>query len=247
MSPVLWGTLTALGRGSADFASRFSSRALGHANSLLGMLLVGSVVLTLWVAFAGTPLVWTWSGLWLLAVTGVGVMAATLLLYHGLSREPVTVVAPIVGSYPALVVAIALILGSRPTPVQWAAMAAIIAGLIVVARFAPGGRRDRPGRPFRPRQPGAGRRDHGRCRVGLRRGNRGAGPNLPRRGHERTAMGGHRGDIRRRRGARRPFLMRDRAKWPPSEGRRAQESAPWGLLPGVSDRCLRNHSTHDEM
>ena len=63
MSPVLWGTLTALGWGSTDFAARFSSRALGHANSLLGMLLVGSVVLTLWVAFAGTPLVWTWSGL----------------------------------------------------------------------------------------------------------------------------------------------------------------------------------------
>ncbi len=137
MNQVLWGTLTAFSWGAADFAARFSSRAIGHANSLLGMLVVGSVVLTLWVAFTGTPLVWTWSGLWLLGVTGVGVMAATLLLYNGLARGPVTVVAPIVGSYPALVVAIALILGSRPSPVQWAAMAAVMAGVMVVARFAP--------------------------------------------------------------------------------------------------------------
>ena len=137
MNQALWGTLAALGWGSADFAARISSRALGHANSLFGMLVVGSVVLTLWVAFTGTALVWTRSGLWLLGVTGVGVMAATLLLYHGLARGPVTVVAPIVGSYPALVVVIALLLGSRPSAIQWAAMAAIMAGVIVVARFAP--------------------------------------------------------------------------------------------------------------
>lgn len=150
MNPALWGTLTALSWGSADFAARFSSRAIGHANSLLGMLLVGSVALSLWVAFTGTPLVWTLSGLWLLGVTGVGVMAATLLLYHGLARGPVTVVAPIVGAYPALVVAMALIGGARPTPIQWAAMAAMMAGVIMVARFAPaagdGGQAD----PFAP-------------------------------------------------------------------------------------------------
>ena len=150
MNQALWGTLTALGWGTADFAARFSSRALGHTNSLLGMLVVGSVVLTLWVAFTGTPLVWTWSGLWLLAVTGVGVMAATLLLYHGLARGPVTVVAPIVGGYPALVVVIALILGSRPTPVQWAAMAAIMAGVIVVSRFAPAADETDQADPFTP-------------------------------------------------------------------------------------------------
>ena len=53
-------------------------------------------------------------------------------------------------------VAIALILGSRPTPVQWEAMAAIIAGLIVVARFAPAAEETDRGDPFAPGSQGPG-------------------------------------------------------------------------------------------
>ncbi|MFQ5971823.1 MAG: DMT family transporter, partial [Alphaproteobacteria bacterium] len=138
MNPALWGTLTAFGWGTADFAARFSGRALGHANALLGMLLVGSVVLTAWVGLTGPRLVWDPAAAWLLLVTGVGVMAATLLLYQGLARGPVTIVAPIVGSYPALVVAIAVLLGARPSGVQWTAMAAVMAGVVIVARAAGG-------------------------------------------------------------------------------------------------------------
>lgn len=138
MNPALWGTLTAFGWGTADFAARFSGRALGHTNALLGMLLVGSIVLTAWVGLTGPELVWDPAASWLLLVTGIGVMVATLLLYQGLARGPVTIVAPIVGSYPALVVAIAVLLGARPSGLQWAAMVAVMAGVIVVA-WAAGG------------------------------------------------------------------------------------------------------------
>ncbi|MDH3472215.1 MAG: DMT family transporter, partial [Rhodospirillales bacterium] len=82
---------------------------------------------------SGTPLVWQPAGLWLLAATGIGIMVATLLLYWGLARGPVTVVAPIVGSYPALNVVLALVLGVRPTTLQWAAMAAVLTGVVLVA------------------------------------------------------------------------------------------------------------------
>ncbi len=136
MTPGLWGTITACSWGTADFAARFSGRALGHHNALLGMLLVGAAGLTAWVGFAEPPLVWHWPRLWLLLVSGVGVMVATLLLYQGLTRGPVTIVAPIVGSYPALVVAIAVALGARPSPLQWAAMAVVLAGVVIVARCA---------------------------------------------------------------------------------------------------------------
>ena len=136
MSPAFFGLLTALGWGGADFIARFTGRAMGHHVALLGMLLVGSVVLPLIAWQAGVALVWRPEGWWLLLATGVGVMLATLLLYWGLARGPVTIVAPIVGSYPALNVAFEVALGARPTAMQWLAMAAVLAGVLVVARAA---------------------------------------------------------------------------------------------------------------
>ena len=136
MNPAAFGLLTALGWGGADFIARFTGRAMGHHVALLGMLAVGSVVLPLVAWQAGVDLVWRPEGWWLLLATGVGIMVATLLLYWGLARGPVTIVAPIVGSYPALNVAFEVALGARPTGLQWLAMAAVMAGVFVVARAA---------------------------------------------------------------------------------------------------------------
>ncbi len=147
MTPGLWGELAALSWGTADFAARFSGRALGHRSALFGTLLVGSAALSLWVWLADIPLLWTPSGLWLLGAAGIATMVATLFLYNGLARGPVSVVSPIVGSYPALVVALAVFTGARPTAIQWAAMAATLTGVVVVARctghFAEDGTRSR--------------------------------------------------------------------------------------------------------
>ena len=136
MNPAAFGLLTALGWGGADFIARFTGRAMGHHVALFGMLAVGSLVLPIVAWQSGVALVWEPSGWWLLLGTGVGVMVATLLLYWGLARGPVTIVAPIVGSYPALNVAFEVALGARPTMGQWLAMAAVMAGVLVVARAA---------------------------------------------------------------------------------------------------------------
>jgi len=63
-------------------------------------------------------------------------MAATLWLYQALARGPFTVAAPIVGIYPAFNVAFAVALGARPSPIAWAAMAAVLGGVVLVARSA---------------------------------------------------------------------------------------------------------------
>ncbi|MGF1608529.1 MAG: EamA family transporter [Kiloniellales bacterium] len=136
MTPALYGLMTAFGWGGADFIARFTGRAMGHEVALFAMLTVGALLFGLIVWLGGLPLAWDWSGAWLLVSSGVAIMVATLLLYWGLARGPVTLVAPLVGAYPALNVLLELSLGARPSALQWIAMGVVMAGVIVVARAA---------------------------------------------------------------------------------------------------------------
>lgn len=134
MNPALWGTVTALSWGSADFIARFTGRAVGVETALFGMLAVGSLAMSLWVWLAGPPLVWRGDGLGWVVGAGVAITIGTLLLYSALVRGPVAVAAPISASYPVLIAAGEFMLGTRPSAVQWAAMAATMCGVWIVAR-----------------------------------------------------------------------------------------------------------------
>lgn len=134
MNPALLGAVTAVGWGSADFISRFTGRAIGTTVALFGMLLISGLVLTLFVWRDIGDIAWHPTGGPLVLATGVGITVATLLLYWGIARGPVAVVAPIASSYPAIALVIAFVLGARPSALQWAAMAVVVAGVIVVAR-----------------------------------------------------------------------------------------------------------------
>lgn len=136
LSPGLWGSFTALGWGASDFVARFTGRAAGHQSALFGMLLTGSAALTLVIFIGGVPLHWGPEGLWLLVASGLAIMLGTLWLYRGLAAGPISIVSPIVGAYPALVVALAVAFGARPSLLQWAAMALTLAGVVIVARSA---------------------------------------------------------------------------------------------------------------
>lgn len=134
MSPAFLGLMTALSWGCADFIARFSGRAVGHHLALFGMLAVSTAVFSVILWISEAPMVWDPSGLWSIAVLGIGMMAATLLLYQALVRGPVSIVAPIVGSYPVVNIVFGVFAGNTLTPFQWAAMAIVMAGVIVVAR-----------------------------------------------------------------------------------------------------------------
>ncbi len=136
MNAALWGSFSALSLGGADFIARFSSRAVGPAIALFGTLLVGSITLSLWVWLTEHPIIWNLSGSWLLALNGVSTTVMTLLLYAALARGPVSVVAPIVAGYPALVLIIAIALGFRPSLEQWIGIVTTIAGVLTVAGAA---------------------------------------------------------------------------------------------------------------
>lgn len=136
MTPATWGLVAALSWGSADFIGGVASRAIGHRSVLFGMLGTGALVLGAVIWLGRLPLVWAWDGVWLLLVSGIGVMVATLWLYQALARGPITVVAPIVGAYPAFNVVFAVTLGARPSSIAWAAMAIVLGGVVLVARGA---------------------------------------------------------------------------------------------------------------
>ena len=136
MTVILLGLATALLWGVADFIARFTGQALGYRSATLGML--GGSVLVLSALYAGLAQPWVggFDGVWLIGVTGAGLLVATLLLYAGLTRGPVGVVAPIAGSYPAFSLILALLSGVRPAPIQWLAMALTMTGVAVVAAGA---------------------------------------------------------------------------------------------------------------
>ena len=136
MNAALGGVLAAVTWGSADFIARFTGGAVGHVNALFGMLATSAVVLTGLVLVMDLPIAESRAGWWLLLIMGAGLTLATLLLYQGLVRGPVTIVAPIAGTFPAFNILLALALGVRPAIVEWAAMAAVMVGVLVVARSA---------------------------------------------------------------------------------------------------------------
>lgn len=142
MSPALWGGLSALSLGTADFMARYSTRSIGHISTLLGVLTTGCLILTGWIVFFGPPLNWSPEGWYLIVINGIATTLMTLLLYQGLARGPVSLVAPIVASHPVLVVALAVFFGARPTLSELGLMALTIVGVVIVARTAEGENED---------------------------------------------------------------------------------------------------------
>jgi uncharacterized membrane protein len=127
MNAAVGGIVAAVTWGSADFIARFTGGAVGYAKALFGMLAASAVVLTALVLFMALPIAELSAAWWLLLLAGAGLTLATMFLYQGLVRGPVTVVAPIAGTFPAFNIVLALALGVRPSLLEWAAMAAVMA------------------------------------------------------------------------------------------------------------------------
>ncbi len=130
--PAIWGILSALSFGIADFIARFTSRRFGHHASLCVTLAVGVLVFfppfLIQSGVSSLPV----DGLILVGVHGLFFAIAMLLLYQVLARGPINVVAPIVAAHPVFVVAVAFVLGSRLAIGQWSAMVALLVCVLVI-------------------------------------------------------------------------------------------------------------------
>ena len=127
MNPAILGTFAALAWG-------FPSRDIGAAHAVFGVTLSGLAWLSLWLAATGAPPALQVSHLWLPALTGISFALATIWLFAALAAGPIAVVSPIVGAYPTYAVGFAFALGARPELADWLAMAAVVLGVVIVAR-----------------------------------------------------------------------------------------------------------------
>jgi drug/metabolite transporter (DMT)-like permease len=134
MSAALLGALAALSWGTHDFLARFPSRGVGAVATVLVVTVTGLVLLSVWLFAGGAEIRLVWPSMWLVALTGVAYALATLSLFAALALGPISIVAPIAGSYPALAVIFALTQGARPGLTEWLAIAAVTVGVAVVSR-----------------------------------------------------------------------------------------------------------------
>lgn len=143
MNAALLGLVAALSWGVHDFLARFPSRAVGPIPTVLAVTVSGLIVLSAWLLIGGGDLRIVWPALWLVAVTGIFFALATLSLFAALAAGPISIVAPLAGSYPALAMILAVAQGARPSAWQWLAIVSVMAGVLIVSRS--GGRYEESG------------------------------------------------------------------------------------------------------
>ena len=112
MSSVLLGLVAALSWGVNDFLARFPSRAVGPLPTVFVVTFAGLLILTAWLLLGGHSIRISWPQLWLPATSGIFFTLSTLSLFAALALGPVSLVAPIAGSYPALAIFFAVAQGA---------------------------------------------------------------------------------------------------------------------------------------
>lgn len=133
MIAVLLGVFAALSWSLHDLVARVYAQRLGPMRVALAVIMTGGLILTPF-AFAG--------GLWSISLSAAGLSLLLGLAYAGgigglfkaLSLGPISLVGPFTATYPALIVAWNVANGIVPTPLQWLAIAAALAGAGIVSR-----------------------------------------------------------------------------------------------------------------
>lgn len=152
---IILGIIGALFWGAADFAARFASRRVGAFRTLFFMQFFGFLALSAWLKWTGGfghGIAPGWQPWALAAVAGVINMIASLALYYSFQIGIMSIVAPVSSSYPALIVALALLSGERLRPLRAAGLAVTLVGVVLAATsFAPVATDSSAGAPGNPR------------------------------------------------------------------------------------------------
>ena len=122
---VLWTGWSFLGKVALDNASPF------QATVLFGLASVAAGAVTL--AFTDRELSWSLSGLWLAALSATLGGIGLVTFYLALDRGPASLVAPVVGMYPALVAVLSVtLLSERLSALQAVGVGLAVLGVVLV-------------------------------------------------------------------------------------------------------------------
>lgn len=135
MNSGLLGFGTAIAWGTGDYLARFSGRAIG-ADRVVFVVVGGSVLLLFPFAYwQGLSALLHPTALMWIGAAGISSALSMWLLFMVLARGPLAVVSPILASYPLPLLPYALAFWDfAPTPAMYAAIAATLAGVWLVAR-----------------------------------------------------------------------------------------------------------------
>lgn len=136
MISLTLGLIAALAWGVHDFLVRFLGARLVIPAALLAVLAIGSAA-TLPIALTAGG----WSGLTGTAVaiailSGAAYAIGSFCLYRAFADGPVRLVAPIIGAYPVITVALAWMSGASVALGDWFAVIVIVTGVGLVARLS---------------------------------------------------------------------------------------------------------------
>lgn len=133
MGALTLGLIAAFCWGLHDICVRKVSQNTPLMASLLMVLVAGTVLQVVIMAYSGSFTAVSGTAGGYAALSGVFFLIASLGLYGAFQRGPVKLVAPIIASYPILSVAWAVLSGTPISLPEWLAVTGIIIGVSVVA------------------------------------------------------------------------------------------------------------------
>lgn len=137
MTAVLFGVFAAFCWSLHDLVARSFAERIGPFRMAALVMVSGGILLSFFIFRSGT--IWQSSltgvlqGLLLGITYGCGVGA----LFKAFSLGPISLVGPVTAIYPVLAVLWGVANGVSPSPLQWAAVTAAVAGAVIVARSGP--------------------------------------------------------------------------------------------------------------
>ena len=144
MMALAFGLIAALCWGIHDVTVRRISQTAPLMATLLGVLVVGAifqtVVLTVTGGFAPLPR----QAVIYSVLAGFAFTLAGACLYGAFQRGPVRIVAPVIGSFPIMALALAALRGTPVGLTEWLAVLAVVLGITVVAVFSDAADEDYP-------------------------------------------------------------------------------------------------------
>jgi len=133
MQALILGLIAALAWGFHDLCVRLVSQRASIPAAILTVFLTGALLVLTVAAVMGQVALPTGPALWLACLSGAIFAIGSYGIYRAFAIGPVKLVAPLIGSFPILSVAMASLQGDVATVGQWLAVLVVVGGVACVA------------------------------------------------------------------------------------------------------------------